>query len=124
MNDLTRKLGSLLAVIPLFLLAAPAESVQLFEGNLGYDGEWLHVQGSSAMSDRVYWYDLGTNISYRFELANDEGFSNVVLDVDGIKPNYIEPGVGPGFYCSRFRTTHCSPWLASRSAETTWGSSA
>jgi len=89
------------AILVLYLLPSSAGAVQLFEGNLGYDGDWLYVLDSSSMSDRVYWYDLGTNITYRFELATDEAFSDVVLDVGEIETNYVEPGVGPGRYLFR-----------------------
>ncbi len=115
MNHLTRKPRTLLAILPLCLLATTAWSVQLFEGNRGYDGDWLYVLGSSAMSDRVYWYDLGTDISYRFELATDDSFFNVVLDVDGIAMNYIEPDVGPGFYYFRVSAADVSGAVVSKS---------
>lgn len=101
MSHETRRVRTIAAILALYLLPISTGAVQLFERNLGYDGDWLHVLDSSSMSDRVYWYDLGTNITYRFELATDEAFSGVVLDVGEIETNYVEPGVGPGRYFFR-----------------------
>jgi hypothetical protein len=114
-SDLTHKLRALIAALTLCLLPTTAWSVQLFEGNLGYDGDWLHVLDSSAMSDRIYWYDLGTDVTYRFQLATDEAFFDVVLDVGGIATNYIEPDVGPGFYYFRVSAADVSGAVVSTS---------
>ena len=100
-SDLTHKLRTLTAIFVLCLLPTTTWSVELFEGNLGYEGDWLHVWGSAAMTDRVYWYDLGTDISYRFQLSSDEAFSAVVLDIDAIADNFVEPDVEPGLYYFR-----------------------
>jgi hypothetical protein len=60
------------------------------------------------MTDRVYWYDLGTDISYRFQLSSNETFSAVVVDVDEIADNFVEPDVGPGLYYFRVSAFNAS----------------
>jgi hypothetical protein len=100
-EDRSHGLRALIAALALCLLPTTAWSVQLFEGNIGWNGDWLHVQDSTALGHRVYWYDLGTDVTYRFELATDEGFSNVVLDIRGIDANYVETDVVAGFYFFR-----------------------
>jgi hypothetical protein len=112
---MTRRLQSIAALLAICLLPSSAWSVQLFEGNLGYDGDWLHVIDSSAMSDRVYWYDLGTDVTYRFQLAHDETYLGIVLDVEGIESNYVEPDVGPGIYSFRVSAMDATGAVVSRS---------
>jgi hypothetical protein len=82
--------------------------LQLFEGNLGYDSEWLHVLDAPAMGDQVFWYGLGDDVTYQVQFANDSAFTEVVLDEPGIVPNYIVPDLGAGFYHFRVRETHFS----------------
>jgi hypothetical protein len=92
------------------LLALPqtAFSLDLFEGNLGYESDWLHVLDAPAMGDRVYWYTLGDDVTYQFQCAADAEFVDIVLDERGIVPNYIAPDLGPGFCYFRVRETHSS----------------
>lgn len=92
----------------LVLLPGSAFSLQLFEGNLGYDSDWLQVLDAPAMGDQVFWYDLGDDVTYQVQFANDATFSEVVLDEGGIVPNYVIPGLGAGFYHFRVRETHFS----------------
>jgi hypothetical protein len=82
--------------------------LDIFEGNLGYEGDWLHVINAPAMGDRVYWYGLGDDVTYQFQCAADVGFSEVVLDESGIASNYIEPYLNPGFCHFRVREAHSS----------------
>ncbi len=96
-------------------LQAPS-APRLFEGNLGFDGDWLYVFGSSTMSSRVYWYALSDDVIYQVQFATDEGFTSVVSDVDGVDLNWVEPYLDPGFYYFRVRATDFSantgPWSA------------
>jgi hypothetical protein len=91
----------------LLLLPNTAFSVELFEGNLGYEGDWLHVAGSTTMTDRVYWYELGDDLSYQVQFAYDADFLDLVLDQE-VFTNYIAPGLGAGFYYFRVREIHPS----------------
>jgi len=103
-----RKFSALAALAALALLPNQALSLRLFEGNLGYDSDWLYVLDSTAMGDRVYWYDLGDDVTYEAQFALDESFEAPVLDLVNIVDNYVEPGLGPDFYYFRAREVHFS----------------
>jgi hypothetical protein len=103
-----RCLSTLVALTALILLPAASFSLELFEGNLGYDGEWLSVLDSTSMSDRVYWYELGDDVTYQAQIATNGSFLDLVLDLGDIDTNYVEPGLGPGFYYFRVREIHSS----------------
>ena len=103
-----RCLSALFAFTALILLPTTSFSLELFEGNLGYDGEWLSVLDSTSMSDRVYWYELGDDVTYQAQFATNESFLDLVLDFHDIDTNYVEPGLGPGFYYFRVREIHSS----------------
>jgi hypothetical protein len=103
-----RCLSAFVALTALILLPTASFSLELFEGNLGYDGEWLSVLDSTSMSDRVYWYELGDDVTYQAQFATNESFLDLVLDFGDIDTNYVEPGLGPGFYYFRVREIHSS----------------
>ena len=90
-------------VLAVALLPSTALSVELFEGNLGVEGDWLQVLDSTNIGDRVYWYEVLGDVSYEVQFAADQGFSNVVLQEDQILTNYVTPGLGLGFYYFRVR---------------------
>jgi hypothetical protein len=103
-----RSACAIAAFSALVLLPGSAFSLQLFEGNLGYDSEWLQVLDAPAMGDQVFWYALGDDVTYQVQFANDIGFSDVVLDERGVVSNYVVPGLASGFYHFRVRETHSS----------------
>jgi hypothetical protein len=103
-----QSIRAIAAFSALVLLPGSAASLQLFEGNLGYDSEWLQVLDAPAMGDQVFWYALGDDVTYQVQFANDIGFTEVVLDERGIVPNYVVPGLASGFYHFRVRETHSS----------------
>jgi hypothetical protein len=105
---LIRVVQSLAALYALILLPATALSLELFEGNLGYEGDWLLVLDAPAMGDRVYWEDLGADVTYEVQCAVDDGFASLVLEESGITTNYVEPGLPAGFYYLRAREVHSS----------------
>jgi len=110
-SERTRRQVASLGLLAAFLLhPAAAHSLELFEGNWGYEGTWLHVLDSTTMSDRVYWYELGDDVSYQVQFATDESFSaeSVVLEESGILTNYFSPDLGPGSYVFRVREVHGS----------------
>jgi hypothetical protein len=90
----------------LVLLPQTAFSLQLFEGNIGYEGDWLHVIDAPAMGDRIYWYGLSDEVTYQVQCANDTEFTSVVLDEGGVVPNYAVPDLAPGFYHFRVRESY------------------
>jgi hypothetical protein len=95
-------------------VASPA-APELFEGNLGDGGDWLHVLDAPTLSDRIYWYSVPeAGLSYQVQLATDDGFLNVVSDMDGIAQNWVAPNVEPGFYYFQVRATDVAgqsgPW--------------
>jgi hypothetical protein len=98
-----RALAALFCLLLFGLLPKTALSVQLFEGNLGFDGDWLYVLDSTAMGDRVYWYDLGTDVTYRVQFVTTDDASIVVEDIDGITTNYVVPDLDPGSYYFQVR---------------------
>ena len=91
------------ALLALVLLPQTAFSLELFEGNIGYEGDWLHVLDAPGMGDRIYWYALGDEVTYQVQCANDIEFTSVVVDESGIVPNYVVPDLAPGFYQFRVR---------------------
>ncbi len=107
------KLRALLALSALMLLPTSAFSVELFEGNLGYNGDWLHVMDAPAMGNRIYWYDLGDDVTYQVQCATDPTFSSLALEESGVVTNYVEPSLGPDFYHFRVREVHSSGAMGS-----------
>lgn len=109
-DRLIRSFRFLAALSALLLAPTAAQSLELFEGNWGYDGNWLHVLDAPAMSDRVYWQDLGGDLTYRAQCASDLTFSepSLVLDEGGFVDNYLVPDLGPGAYVFRAREVHTS----------------
>ena len=94
--------------------AGPA-APELFEGNLGENGDWLHVLDAPTLSDRIYWYwDPNAGNTFQVQVATDAGFQNVVSDMDGIEQNWVAPNVEPGFYYFHVRATDIAsrtgPW--------------
>ena len=98
MRNLTQKIRALAVLFSLLLLPSTALSVQLFEGNLGLDGDWLQVLDVTTMSDRIYWYDVGGDVSYHVEFSTDAEFSAIAAEFDGATMNYVVPDLGLGFY--------------------------
>ena len=95
-----------LALLASILLAPAASfSLDLFEGNAGYEGNWLHVLGSTAMTNRVYWQNVGAGVTYDVEFATDESFASPVLQLTGLTENFVSPdpelGAGSFFFRAR-----------------------
>ncbi|MHC4859861.1 MAG: Ig-like domain-containing protein [Planctomycetota bacterium] len=101
-----RNLKVLAALLTLMGSPSAAWSVQIFEGNLGYDGDWLHVIDAEGMGSRVYWYESPDDVTYRVQFARDEAFDVVVSDMGQVVNNYVAPGLAPGFYYFRVSETN------------------
>jgi hypothetical protein len=102
-NHRNRCAQILAAVLTLTLLPSAAAAVRLFEGNLGYEGDWLQVINTEKISDRVYWYVSPDDASYQVQFALDDAFVDVVSDMGEVATNYVAPGLSPGFYYFRVR---------------------
>lgn len=107
---LTRRLRGPAAVAAALMLLLPAASfsLELFDGNLGYDGNWLHVIDAPAMTDRVYWEDLGADFTYQAQCATDLGFQAVVVEEAALDTNYMTPALPAGAYYFRAREVDSS----------------
>jgi hypothetical protein len=108
LTPIVRTFRAFAVFFALVLLPQTAFSLELFEGNVGYEGDWLHVLEAPAMGDQIYWYDLGDEVTYQVQCANDIDFTSLVLNEGGIVPNYVVPDLGPGFYHFRVRESHSS----------------
>jgi hypothetical protein len=98
-----RRAQIIAAFLTLTLLPSAAAAVQLYEGNLGYECDWLHVMNSKKMSDRVYCYVSPDDATYQVQFALDDAFVDVVSDMGEVATNYVAPGLAPGFYYFRVR---------------------
>ena len=107
-TPIVRTFRAFAVFLALILLPQTAFSLELFEGNIGYEGDWLHVLDAPGMGDRIYWYGLGDEVTYQVQCANDIEFTSMVLDEGGIVPNYVVPDLAPGFYNFRVREAHSS----------------
>jgi hypothetical protein len=103
-----RKTTMLAVLTAIAVIPASASALDLFEGNLGFAGDWLDVYDSAAMNDRVYWYELGDEVTYQAQFSASESFLSPLIDIAGIEDNFVTPALGPGFYHFRVREAHRS----------------
>lgn len=117
------KLHSLLLFALLAVFTVPEEAVGqdttppnaplLYAGNVGWNGHWLLVVDSPTISG-LGWNELNDDVTYEVQFAIDASFEAIVLHVEDIPGNRIEPNLAPGFYYFRIGATDSSgnvgPW--------------
>ena len=111
MKTISRGLLTAVAVAALLLFPATAGSLELFDGNLGYDGEWLHVIDAPGMGNSIYWQDLGVDFTYDVNVALDDGFGGFgesVVQISEVETNYAEMDLPVGDYVFRVREVDAS----------------
>jgi hypothetical protein len=99
--------GPRIFVVLSMLLPATAFSLDLYN-NTGTPGDWFHVVDAPAISDRVYWDDLGPGFTYEAQCATDTAFTtgtggSVVVDETALTTNYLSEDLEAGEYYYQVR---------------------